>query len=142
MHKPRIVYFSSATENTKIFVEQLAYPSERLPLFPKDEQLVPDYPYVLFVPTYGAGVGEASVPPQVKRFLKSPEVRALCVGVIGAGNLNFGEKYAAAGDVVAKKLEVPVLYRFEIRGTKSDVVKVNEGIASNWDRLLSMKGIQ
>lgn len=101
-----------------------------------------DYPYILFIPTYGAGVGDASVPPQVKRFLKEPAIRELCVGIIGAGNLNFGEKYAAAGDIVAKRLTVPVLYRFELRGTASDLVEVTAGINNNWAKLLSMKGIK
>lgn len=81
------------------------------------------------------------MPPQVKRFLKSPEIRALCVGVVGGGNVNFGEKYAAAADVVAAKLGVPVLYRFELRGTEEDLVQVTEGINSNWHTLLAMRGL-
>ncbi len=139
MLDPRIVFFSSVTENTRIFVEQLAIAAERLPLRPGDDELQVAYPYVLFVPTYGAGRGEASVPPQVKKFLKNPEHRKFCIGVIGAGNLNFGEKYAAAGDVVAAKLGVPVLARFELRGTKSDVEKISNGIRENWEKLLTLR---
>lgn len=141
MNDPKIIYFSSATENTKVFVESLPIASERVPLFKKDEPLVAKEPYVLFVPTYGGGQGEAAVPPQVKRFLSNPENRRLCVGIVGAGNLNFGEKYAAAADVVAKKIAVPVLYRFELRGTQEDAVKVTQGINSNWSILLSMRGL-
>jgi protein involved in ribonucleotide reduction len=141
MGNPTIIYFSSATENTKIFVEKLAIPSSRIPLYRYEKELPVEEPYVLFIPTYGGGQGEAAVPPQVKRFLKSPDTRALCVGVIGGGNMNFGEKYAAAADVVAAKLGVPVLYRFELRGTEEDLVQVTEGINSNWNTLLAMRGL-
>lgn len=141
MTEPTIVYFSSVTENTKIFVERLALRALRIPIYRTDDELLVEEPYVLFVPTYGGGQGEAAVPPQVKRFLKSPEIRALCVGVVGGGNVNFGEKYAAAADVVAAKLGVPVLYRFELRGTEEDLVQVTEGINSNWNTLLAMRGL-
>lgn len=141
MIEPTIVYFSSVTENTKIFVERLGIKALRIPVYRTDDELLVTEPYVLFVPTYGGGQGEAAVPPQVKRFLKSPEVRALCVGVVGGGNVNFGEKYAAAADGVAAKLGVPVLYRFELRGTKEDLVQVTEGINSNWNTLLAMRGL-
>lgn len=141
MSTPTIIYFSSVTENTKIFVERLPIHATRIPIYRHEQELSVEAPYVLFVPTYGGGKGEAAVPPQVKRFLKSPEVRRLCVGVIGGGNMNFGEKYAVAADVVATKLGVPVLYRFELRGTEEDLVQVTEGINSNWDTLLAMRGL-
>ena len=141
MSDARIVFFSSVTENTRVFVEQLGFPSERLPLRRGDDELIVDYPYILFVPTYGGGRGEAAVPPQVKRVLAHAEHRKLCVGVVGGGNLNFGEKYAIAADLVAKKIGVPVLARFELRGSVSDRDHISQGITEHWDRLVSMRGL-
>ena len=53
MTTPLCVYFSSVTENTKAFVEKLGFDSARIPLYPRDEPLLVDRPYLLFVPTYG-----------------------------------------------------------------------------------------
>lgn len=139
MSVPRLVYFSSVTENTKIFLERLDYPLERIPIYARERELDIDYPYILVVPTYGGGVGEASVPPQVKRFLKHKKHRDLCVGIIGSGNLNFGEKYAAAGDILSRKLGVPMLYRFELRGDAADAQAVTKGINDHWDYLLESR---
>lgn len=141
MSEARIVYFSSVTENTKVFVEQLGIPLARLPLRRTDEELSVDYPYVLFVPTYGGGRGESAIPPQVKTFMKDPEHRRLCIGVIGGGNINFGNKYAIAADMVARKLGVPVLARFELRGTQKDLNTIREGIRGHWDTLLTLRGL-
>lgn len=139
---PRIVYFSSVTENTKIFIERLPFASTRIHLRSHDERVEVDYPFIFVVPTYGGGRGEAAVPHQVKQFFSNPTHRELCVGVIGSGNLNFGEKYAIAGDILARKLGVPMLYRFELRGTKDDEKKLSKAIADNWLRLLSLRGLE
>ena len=53
MTTPLCVYFSSVTENTKAFVEKLGFDSARIPLYPRDEPLLVDRPYLLFVPTHG-----------------------------------------------------------------------------------------
>lgn len=140
MHKPKLIYFSSATENTKVFVEQLEFQSTRLPLFSKDPEVIASEPYVLVLPTYGGGRDEALVPKQVMKFLRHKENRDLCVGVIGSGNINFGDKYAAAADSIGGKLGVPVLARFELRGMRSDVESITEGLIKNWSKLLELRG--
>lgn len=50
-----VVYFSSATENTRRFVDKLGLPSARIPLYKNDEPLIVNEPYVLVCPTYGGG---------------------------------------------------------------------------------------
>ena len=77
-----VVYFSSATGNTRRFVEKLGLPAARIPLRPKDEPLRVREEYVLIVPTYGGGNIKGAVPKQVIKFLNNPENRALCRGVI------------------------------------------------------------
>ncbi|MBT2552431.1 class Ib ribonucleoside-diphosphate reductase assembly flavoprotein NrdI [Arthrobacter sp. ISL-5] len=130
-----LIYFSSASENTKRFIDKLGAEAARIPLHAKDEPLTACEPFVLVLPTYGGTGGEGSVPKQVIRFLNNPQNRRLLRGVIGAGNTNFGDNYCMAGDIIAAKCNVPHLYRFELMGTPEDVSRVQEGLEEFWTRL-------
>ena len=129
---PLLVYFSSASENTHRFVGRLGYRSARIPLRRRDEPLTVGEGYVLFVPTYGGGSVRGAVPKQVIAFLNDPRNRSLCRGVIASGNTNFGEAYCLAGDIIASKLGVPFLYRYELLGTPTDVARVRQGLEDFW----------
>ena len=126
------MYFSSASENTHRFVGRLGYRSARIPLRRRDEPLTVDEEYVLVVPTYGGGSVRGAVPKQVIAFLNDPRNRSLCRGVIASGNTNFGEAYCLAGDIIASKLGVPFLYRYELLGTPTDVARVRQGLEDFW----------
>lgn len=126
-----LVYFSSVTENTSRFIEKLDVPAVRIPLKASDAGLfLVEHEFVLVTPTYGAG----RVPPQVVKFLNLEQNRVRCKGVIGSGNRNFLEDYAKAGDLVSAKLQVPLLYRFELAGTPEDVDRVHEGLGEFWKK--------
>ncbi|GAB2985384.1 class Ib ribonucleoside-diphosphate reductase assembly flavoprotein NrdI [Frigoribacterium salinisoli] len=127
-----LVYFSSVSGNTRRFVEALGRPAACIPLLPSEAPLVVSDPYVLVLPTYGGGEGRGAVPKQVIRFLNDERNRSLVRGVIAAGNTNFGEAYCLAGDIVAAKCDVPLLYRFEVFGTPDDVAAVNSGLEEFW----------
>jgi protein involved in ribonucleotide reduction len=129
-----LIYFSSVSGNTHRFVEKLGVAAERIPLFPSDSPLHARDPYVLVLPTYGGGEGRGAVPKQVIRFLNDEGNRSLIRGVVAAGNTNFGEGYCLAGDIVAAKCEVPLLYRFEVFGTPDDVSAVQNGLEEFWTR--------
>lgn len=137
----RIVYFSSVTENTKRFVDKLSFPSERIGLKIKGDFLNVDYPHILILPTYKGGANTGAVPRQVINFLNDEQNRNNTVGVVVGGNINFGVDFCIAGDVISQKLQVPVLYRFELMGTPYDVMKVREGILKHWDTLCKMRGL-
>ena len=126
------MYFSSTSENTHRFVGKLGFRSARIPLRPKEAPLAVDEEYVLLVPTYGGGSVKGAVPKQVIKFLNDSHNRSLCRGVISSGNTNFGEAYCLAGDIIASKLNVPLLYRYELLGTPTDVVRVKEGLEDFW----------
>jgi len=129
-----IVYYSSRSENTHRFVARLGVPGLRLPVDAATEPPRAAAPYVLVLPTYGGGGGKGAVSKPVIRFLNDPANRGLIRGVIAAGNTNFGAAYGLAGDIVAGKCAVPLLYRFELLGTDEDVVNVKEGLERFWTR--------
>lgn len=132
---PDLVFFSSVSENTRRFVDQLDRPAVRVPLRPRVEGLIRvARPFVLVVPTYGGGARSGAVPKQVISFLNDPANRALIRGVITAGNTNFGEHYCLAGPVISAKCRVPELYRFELLGTQRDIEHVNNGLTRFWDQ--------
>ncbi len=137
---PLIVYFSSVSENTHRFVKKLGGRSLRIPLIDREGAFRVDEPYVLVSPTYGGGklgdsgqilahAGGGYVPKQVIRFLNNEHNRSLIRGVIAAGNTNFGAEFCLAGEIVARKCQVPYLYRFELMGTADDVDRVRAGLA-------------
>lgn len=127
-----LIYFSSISENTHRFVKKLGFDAHRIPLHIKEEPLVATEPFVLVLPTYGGGPDTKAVPKQVIRFLNDERNRKLLRGVIAGGNTNFGEAYGIAGDIIARKLNVPVLYKFELFGTPDDVRIVQDGLESFW----------
>jgi protein involved in ribonucleotide reduction len=121
-----IIYFSNVSENTHRFINRLTKEAEqnqtpvttqRLPLKGAQPETTEDY--ILIAPSYGTD-RNGHVPPQVKKFLSNPNNRKHCVGVIGAGNINFGDEYAAAADAISHKLQIPILYKFELSGFHKD----------------------
>lgn len=127
-----IVYLSSISENTKRFVDKLGLPALRIPLRPTTPMILADEPYVLVIPTYGGGTAEGAVPKQVIRFLNVEHNRDLIRGVVVGGNANFGSAFGLAGDIVARKCHVPLLYRFDLMGTPDDVRVVHDGLERLW----------
>jgi protein involved in ribonucleotide reduction len=129
-----VVYFSSVSENTKRLVEKLGLKTVRIPLKSDEaERFTYDHDSVLVVPTYGSGEEKTSVPKQVIKFLNNPENRKHIKGVVATGNTNFGESYGLAGDIVAKKLGVPLLQRIEILGTPEDIEQLRERLNKLWE---------
>ena len=133
---PALVYFSSKSGNTHRFVSRLGGPSFRIPM-EQGPLPNPGHPFVLICPTYADGEGRGAVPKQVIRFLNDPARRAGTIGVIGAGNRNFGATYALAGRIIAQKCKVPLLYSFELAGTETDVARVRAGLAKLGRQLCS-----
>lgn len=123
-----LVYYSSGSGNTARFIAALGLPAQRIPVRMSDPMPRPDRPYVMICPTYADGEGRGAVPKQVIRFLNDESRRAGLRGVIGSGNRNFGHAFALAARVIADKCRVPVLYRFELAGTPTDIARVRDGL--------------
>lgn len=132
-----LIYFSSQSGNCHRFVEKLGLPATRMaqenPL-QNDNNLTATQPFVLLLPTYGGGGTRGAVPRPVIQFLNNIVNRNYLRGVIAAGNTNFGEAYAIAGDIISAKCNVPYLYRFELLGTSEDVERVRLGLDRFWQQ--------
>jgi len=125
-----LVYYSSKTGNTHHFVRRLEAPLFRIDK--QEPQTQVDKPFVLVLPTYAGHDGRGAVPKSVIHFLNVEHNRALLRGVIAGGNRNFGWTYGLAGTVIAEKCNVPCLYRFELRGTIEDIMRVRSGLEKFW----------
>ncbi|MDP5253432.1 MULTISPECIES: class Ib ribonucleoside-diphosphate reductase assembly flavoprotein NrdI [unclassified Vibrio] len=128
-----LVYFSSQSGNTQRFVERLNLDAMRLPIEAHAQTPLMAKPFVLVCPSYADGQGRGAVPKSVIHFLNQPQNRQWLRGVIGSGNRNFGVWFARAGDIIAEKCQVPVLYRFELAGTDNDVTRVKQGLTRFWE---------
>lgn len=126
-----LVYFSSQSENTHRFIVRLGLPAQRIPL-DITQRLQVTHPYILVVPSYGGGGARGAVPKPVVHFLNDQANRDLIRGVIAAGNRNFGDGFCLAGDIIARKCQVPYLYRFELMGTPDDIANVKAGVTQFW----------
>lgn len=128
-----IVFFSNVTGNTARFVEKINHDGEKVRIPIKDSfDFSPNKPYILVTPTYGDPYGRGMVPHQVKKFLK--EESKFLAGVISAGNINFGKEYGLAGDLIAHKYSVPLLYKFELAGTENDVTNVEKILKKQYNK--------
>lgn len=128
-----LVYFSSQSENTHRFVQRLALPAKRIPA-DNAQALHVSEPFILLTPTYGGGSAKGAVPRQVIHFLNDEHNRAWLRGVIASGNTNFGDAYCLAGEIIARKCAVPLLYRFELLGTPLDIDNVRKGVSKFWQQ--------
>ncbi|MDZ7277602.1 class Ib ribonucleoside-diphosphate reductase assembly flavoprotein NrdI [Pantoea eucrina] len=126
-----LVYFSSQSENTHRFIMRLGLPAQRIPL-DITQRLHVAHPYILVVPSYGGGGARGAVPKPVVHFLNDQANRDRIRGVIAAGNRNFGDGFCLAGDIIARKCQVPYLYRFELMGTPDDIANVKAGVTQFW----------
>ena len=128
-----LVYFSSRSGNTARFIAALGLPAARIPIRAEDALPAPADPFVLVCPTYADGEGRGAVPRQVIRFLNDPARRSLLRDVIAGGNRNFGATFGLAGRVIAEKCHVPLLCRFELAGSDTDIARIRAGLNDFWE---------
>ncbi|MCI3921137.1 class Ib ribonucleoside-diphosphate reductase assembly flavoprotein NrdI [Paenibacillus sp. TRM 82003] len=105
-----MIVYASRTGNVRYIVSRLQLPAVEI-----DEAAAIAEPFLLF--TYTDGLGE--VPAKVKHFLEENGSR--CRGVIVSGNSNFGHNvFGAAGDVISRQWQVPLVRKIDMRGFKED----------------------
>ena len=75
--------------------------------------------------TYTTGLGK--IPEVTTLFLKTNH--HLLRGVAASGNRNFGTYFAVSADQISKYYQVPILLKFELSGTPTDVLNFMEGLS-------------
>lgn len=114
------VFYSSKSGNTAKLMERAGLNALRIPTLPDAQMPQITQPFVLVTPSFGDSTGKGAVPKAVIRFLNAPERRQWLRAVVACGDRNFGTSFAQAGDVIARKCQVPLLHRVEMSGLPSD----------------------
>ena len=120
-----VAYFSTASGNTRRFVERLGVAAHAICA---KSATVMTAPFVLVCPTYNG-----RVPGPVVRFLNHPDNRRWLRGVIGAGSRNFGADFARAARSISQRCAVPVLHVFELSGLPEDIRTVRAALETQWN---------
>lgn len=115
-----LVVYNSVTGNVERFIHKTKLNNI---VSIKDINSV-DENFILVTSTVGFG----KIPTQVTRFLNDNHQYLL--GVVASGNKNWGINYAKAGDVISKQYNVPLLMKFELAGTESDVERFIKEVKS------------
>ena len=122
----RWIFYSSKTGNTARLLAQAGLQGARIPRTAEEPQPPVDGPFILVTPSFGDASGKGAVPKAVIRFLNDPAHRQHLQGVVACGDRNFGAAFAQAGDVIAAKCQVPLLWRVEMFGGPSDWQRLRE----------------
>jgi len=72
--------------------------------------------------TYTDGYGD--IPSEVEEFLEKNS--SYLKGVVVSGSTGYGEAYGLAGDKIAEKYNVPLLYKVEEAGTEEDIENIRK----------------
>lgn len=114
-----LIAYDSCTGNVKRFVGKLDHEHIRI-----DAELKVQRPFVLI--TYTTGFGQ--VPERTMRFLE--QNAAWLRGVAASGNRNWGTRFGLAADHISRLFQVPILMKFELSGTASDVERFTREVDS------------
>lgn len=116
-----LITYDSRTGNVRRFVQKL--PLDHVQI---NDELQLDEPFILV--TYTTGFGQ--VPERVAAFLERNGKHL--VGVAASGNRNWGHSFAKSADLIAAQYGVPVVSKFELSGTESDVLLFQERAEQLW----------
>lgn len=110
------IYYYSMTGNTKSFLKRSKF--DNYENINSVEEV--NEPFIIATGTVKYG----EVPLPVINFLENNS--QYLRGVISSGNRNWGENFAKAGDVIAEKYNVPLIMKFELRGSQKQLEEFNE----------------
>ena len=102
--------YASLTGNTKRLMDKLAQARPEWQIIRIQDGVTVHQPFHLV--TFTTGVGQ--VPALVERFLQ--QHRHLLQSVTVSGNMNWGQTFGRAGDIIARDYHVPLLLKYELAG--------------------------
>ncbi len=132
-----VVFWSSKTGNTKSFCNKLKeLGGENVQIIELNKDGLTwkiDFNNVVIVtPCYADSLGNHSVPAPIIKFLnKNKHQHNKIKGVVGTGNRSFGQWFTNSADVIASKMNIPVLGRVELKGTLEEAKEVIDAFYAN-----------
>ncbi|MED2945533.1 class Ib ribonucleoside-diphosphate reductase assembly flavoprotein NrdI [Bacillus swezeyi] len=112
-----LVTYESMTGNVRRFVRKLEQKMQ-IKTMEITEDLKVDEPFIHI--TYTIKFGQ--IPEKTQKFIHNN--KDFLYGVCSSGNRNWGSYYAAAADKLSQHYQVPVLLKFELSGSDSDLDKL------------------
>ena len=109
----KLAYFSVTGQNRR-FIKKVGLPAYEIDRTNPFHEL--NEPYILVVPTYDRDITEVA-----DDFIEFKSNQQQLKGVVGSGNLNFGELYVYTAKEIAHRYHIPMLFDFEMNGTPDDV---------------------
>ncbi|MDY7043720.1 class Ib ribonucleoside-diphosphate reductase assembly flavoprotein NrdI [Virgibacillus sp. M23] len=109
------IVFASRTGNVQRFISKLKEALPEIEYVKATRNMTIDEPFYLI--TYTTGFGQ--IPKQVSDLLKSSSNNLLAV--IGSGHTNWGDNYCKASRDISSQYDVPLLHKFVMSGTPTDV---------------------
>ena len=113
-----IILYDSLTGNVARFTRKLPMEATQIA-----NDMVVDKDFVLI--TFTTGLGK--VPETTKEFLKANN--QYLKGIAASGNKNFGTYFAVAADEISNLYHVPIISKFELSGTPTDVNIFMKGLS-------------
>lgn len=111
-----LITYDSLTGNVQRFVEKITnnkyFDVEKIT---EDTMITEPFIHI----TYTIGFGE--VPKLTQEFIHNN--KELLRGISSSGNRIWGNNFGLAADKIANQYNVPILLKFELSGTDSDVAK-------------------
>ncbi|MBU8607871.1 MULTISPECIES: class Ib ribonucleoside-diphosphate reductase assembly flavoprotein NrdI [Bacillus] len=111
-----LITYDSLTGNVQRFVDKITnnkyYKVKKI-----TEDMLITEPFIHI--TYTIGFGE--VPKLTQIFIHNN--KDMLRGICSSGNKNWGNNFGLAADKIANQYSVPILLKFELAGTDSDVAK-------------------
>lgn len=112
-----LVTYESMTGNVRRFVRKFEQKMQ-IKTMEITEDLKVDEPFIHI--TYTIKFGQ--IPEKTQKFIHNN--KDFLYGVCSSGNRNWGSYYAVAADKLSQHYQVPVLLKFELSGSDSDLDKL------------------
>lgn len=109
----------SITGQVQEFVEKLSIPSHEIE---KSSDLISiDRDYIIVIPTY-----DHKTTALINEFIQHESNLSYCRGVVGSGNLAFGEDFTYTAKDISKQYNIPLLRQIEYSGSDYDVEQLEK----------------
>ncbi|CAL8901994.1 MULTISPECIES: class Ib ribonucleoside-diphosphate reductase assembly flavoprotein NrdI [Bacillus] len=111
-----LITYDTLTGNVQRFVDKITN-NKYLNVKEITEDTMITEPFIHI--TYTIGFGEVPKLTQIFIHNNKEKLRGIC----SSGNKNWGNNFGLAADKIANQYRVPILLKFELAGTDSDVAK-------------------